>query len=126
MIFSRATNGVKSGDEVNEVNIAVALASYWLMGGKPRINSIVRSIPDVEYIVWSTDFRFVYGLMSNAIDRCASTWSGPFWASSSRTNIADSFQYLLCEMRSTIIPSPRSLSATIALGESNPFFVPAV
>jgi hypothetical protein len=30
----------------------------------------------------------VYGLITCAIVRCASTWSGPFWASSSITKIA--------------------------------------
>ena len=44
-------NGVISGDGENEANIGVALASYWLIGGSPRINSIVRSMPEVEYIV---------------------------------------------------------------------------
>ena len=36
--------------------------------------------------------RRVQGLTTNATERWASTWSGPFCASSSRTKIADSFQ----------------------------------
>src|SRR5437867_49457 len=46
--------------------------------------------------------------------RWPSTWSRPFWESSSTTKIAASFQYLLCEISSTIRPTARSLSATSA------------
>ncbi len=46
--------------------------------------------------------------------RCASTWSAPSWESSSTTKIADDFQIDEWEIRSTIWPRPRSLSATIA------------
>ena len=55
--------------------------------------------------VLSTAPRLMYGLMTKAGDRCASTWSGPFCASSSSTKIADSFQYLLWEITSTRRPS---------------------
>jgi hypothetical protein len=34
----------------------------------------------------------VQGLMTWEMVRCASTWSGPFWASSSVTKIAVDFQ----------------------------------
>src|SRR5215468_6508531 len=50
-------NGVRSAPLVTlvkELNIGVAAASYWLIGGNPRISSIVRSIPEVVYIVEST------------------------------------------------------------------------
>src|SRR5689334_11530988 len=46
--------------------------------------------------------------------RWPSTWSRPACESSSTTKIAESFQYLLCEISSTILPVARSLSATWA------------
>ena len=52
------------------------------------------------------------GLTTSAGERCASTWSGPFCASSSSTKIADSFQNLLCEIASTSRPS-----ASVVLGD---------
>jgi hypothetical protein len=54
--------------------------------------------------VLSSAARFVNGLMTSAGERCESTWSGPFCASSSRTKIADSFQKRLFEMASTNLP----------------------
>ena len=36
-----------------QMNIGVAAASNWLSGGKPRINSIVRSMLTVPYCVLS-------------------------------------------------------------------------
>ena len=53
----------------------------------------------------STNPRFAYGLITKPIVRCASTWSGPFCASSSITKIAISFQNLLRVAASTILPS---------------------
>src|SRR4051794_23206016 len=53
-------------------------------------------------------------------ERCPSTWSAPAWLSSSTTKIAESFQYLLCEMVSTILPTARSPSATPATGFVGP------
>ena len=58
--------------------------------------------------------------------RWASTWSGPFWASSSMTKIAISGQYLLWLTASTIRPRARSLLATQALGVKVPGRVPVV
>ena len=49
---------------------------------------MVRSMLVVEYMVESTAFRLAYGLTTKAIVRWASTWSGPFCASSSTTNMA--------------------------------------
>src|SRR5262245_30176693 len=46
--------------------------------------------------------------------RCPSTCSWPFWLSSSTMKMTESFQYLLCEIASTILPVARSLSATWA------------
>src|SRR5215470_16874095 len=46
--------------------------------------------------------------------RWPSTWSANCWESSSTTKIAESFQYLLCEISSTILPRARSLSAICA------------
>ena len=43
--------GVKSGWSVNDSNIGRAAASYWLKGSRPRISSMVRSIPEVEYML---------------------------------------------------------------------------
>src|SRR5215470_10003946 len=52
--------------------------------------------------------------------RWPSTWSRPACESSSTTKIAESFQYLLCEISSTILPVARSLSATCAAGLAGP------
>jgi hypothetical protein len=49
---------------VNELNIGCAVASNCDIGFKPRINSIVRNMLLVEYIVESTERRFVYGLIA--------------------------------------------------------------
>ena len=49
---------------------------------------MVRSIDVVLYMVLSTAWRLTYGEITNAGERCESTWSGPFCASSSRTKIA--------------------------------------
>ena len=54
-------NGFKLGVVINERHIGVAAASYWLMGGKPKINSMVRNIEEVEYMVWSTKPRLTCG-----------------------------------------------------------------
>jgi len=58
--------------------------------------------------------------------RCASTWSGPSWASSSIVKIAVLFQYFECETASTSLPTAQSLSATIAFGVGAPGSVPLV
>src|SRR3954453_17619794 len=52
--------------------------------------------------------------------RCPSTWSAPSWLSSSTTKIAESFQYGLWEIVSTILPTARSPSATCASGSAVP------
>src|ERR1700712_4766731 len=49
---------VRFGSLLKLLNMGVAAASYWLIGGSPKINSIVRSIEEVEYIVLSTKPRF--------------------------------------------------------------------
>src|SRR5580704_18871448 len=105
-----------SGFAVNEAYIGWAAASNWLIGFSPRISSIVRSMLLVEYIVESTWRRFVYGLTTSATVRCASTWSGPFWASSSTTNTAVSGQNLLPLIAASTLPRAASFSATIAVG----------
>ena len=43
----RCVNGAASGVGWKALYIGVAAASYWLIGGRPRISSIVRSTPDV-------------------------------------------------------------------------------
>ena len=58
--------GVTSGVPVNDRYIGRAAASNWLIGLRPRINSIVRNRLDVEYMVESTYFRFVYGVSGMA------------------------------------------------------------
>src|SRR5258707_5626436 len=50
----RCVYGVRAGEAWKERYIGAAAASYWLMGGRPRMSSIVRSIPDVVYSVLST------------------------------------------------------------------------
>ena len=52
--------------------------------------------------------------------RWPSTWSAPFWLSSSTTKMAESFHHLLCEIVSTIRPTARSPSATWARGSGVP------
>ena len=52
--------------------------------------------------------------------RWPSTWSAPSWLSSSTTKMAESFQYLLCEIVSTMSPVARSLSATPASESAGP------
>src|SRR4051794_37533155 len=58
--------GVRSAVAVNAADIGRAAASNWLIGSRPRISSIVRSIDEVLYIVESTDFRWMYGLIASA------------------------------------------------------------
>ena len=64
--------------------------------------------------------------MTRPTVRWASTWSGPFWASSSITKIAVSGQYLLLLTASTSRPRARSLLATQACGVNAPGVVPVV
>src|SRR5438874_7012740 len=109
-----------SGRAANEWYIGRAAASNWLIGGKPRISPIVRNMLAVEYMVESTAPRRVYGDRTRATVRWASTWSGPFWASSSITKTAVSFQNLLFDRASITRPRARSLSATIAVGVGLP------
>jgi hypothetical protein len=42
---------------VKEAYIGRAAASYWLKGGRPRINSMLRTMLTVLYCVESTIFR---------------------------------------------------------------------
>src|SRR5258708_6025876 len=49
-VGTRAASRVKTpmlGVPTNALYIGVAPASYWLIGGRPRMSSIVRSTPDV-------------------------------------------------------------------------------
>src|SRR5207237_9839833 len=64
-------------------DIGVATASNWLIGGTPRISSIVRSTETGEEKVESIVPVWVYGLITDAVDRWASTCAGPSCASSS-------------------------------------------
>src|SRR5262245_19949703 len=96
--------GLSSGVVAKERYIGRAAASNWLIGCSRRISSIVRNILLVEYIDESTYRRFVLGLTTRATERWQSTWSGPFWASSSITKMAVSFQNLLFDTASTTIP----------------------
>ena len=68
----------------------------------------------------------VYGLTTSATTRCASTWSGPFWASSSITKMAVVGQNFDFDTPSTSIPSAMSLSTTCAVGVGLPTRVPDV
>ena len=90
---------------LNAAYIGVAASSNCVMGGSPRISSIVRTIDEVVYMVLSTTPRFIQGEITRPTVRCASTWSGPFCASSSITKIAVSFQNREWLTASTILPS---------------------
>src|SRR2546425_3402401 len=79
---------------------------------------MVRSTDAVVLNVLSTAFWRAYGDATRRIERCASTWSGPFCASSSRTKTASDGHAGDSERRSTMRPRARSLSATIARGRS--------
>ena len=59
-------------------------------------------------------------------ERCESTWSGPFCASSSTTKTTVFFQNRERESASTSRPSARSLSANAARGEIAPTRMPEV
>src|ERR1039457_4668364 len=65
-----------------------APASKCVMGFMPSRNSMVRSMEVVLYMLLSTAWRFTQGEITKAGERWESTWSGPFWASSSRMKIA--------------------------------------
>ena len=68
----------------------------------------------------------MYGLIARATVRWASTWSEPFWASSSTTKMAICFQNRLLLSPSTTRPSARSLSPTHAVTVHLPGDVPEV
>ena len=68
----------------------------------------------------------MYGDTTGPAVRWASTWSGPFWASSSITKIAVSFHSGPFETCSTIRPRARSFEATHACGVNVPTVVPVV
>ncbi len=70
------------------------------MGCKPSRNSMVRSMDVVLYMLLSTAWCFTQGEITNAGERCESTWSGPFCASSSRMKMA-----VLCQKRDLETPS---------------------
>src|SRR6187200_1812613 len=53
-VAGACVNGVESGVPVNDPYIGRAAASNWLIGFRPRINSIVRNMLVVEYIAEST------------------------------------------------------------------------
>ena len=57
-----------------------------------------------------------YGEITSSGERCESTWSGPFCASSSSTKTAVLFQNGDFDSASIIRPSARSLSAMCARG----------
>ena len=64
---------MRSGLDWNALYIGRAAASNWLIGCRAKINSIDRNMLAVEYIVESTKPCFVYGLITSATVRCAST-----------------------------------------------------
>ncbi len=64
MLFGTALKGLKSGVAVKQSLIGVAVASSWFIGGRPSINSIVRSRLVWLYCVLTTAPRFVQGLMT--------------------------------------------------------------
>ncbi len=70
--------------------------------------------------------RFAYGEAISSGPRCPSTWSTPFWVSSSTTITSELFQSFECAIELTIRPTARSLSATSATGYGSPVPTPAV
>ena len=66
---------------------------------------MVRSMDVVLYMVPSTAWRFTQGEIRNAGERCESTWSGPFCASSSSTQITVDAQKRDFETPSTSMPT---------------------
>src|SRR5207302_1640338 len=65
MRAATCVNGVSTGVAWNDPYIGDAAASYWLIGGSPKISSIVRSTEHVVYSVLSTDRRFENGLIAS-------------------------------------------------------------
>jgi hypothetical protein len=65
--------GRVSGVAWKDANIGAAAESNCVMGLSPRINSMVRNMLLVEYMVESVVPRRTYGLMTKATVRCAST-----------------------------------------------------
>src|ERR1017187_6173066 len=82
-----------------------APASKCVMGFMPSRNSMVRSMEVVLYMLLSTAWRFTQGEITKAGERWESTWSGPFWASSSRMKIAVLAQNRDLETPSTSWPT---------------------
>jgi hypothetical protein len=77
---------------------------------------MVRTNEEVVYMVLSTTPRFTQGDTTRPTVRCASTWSGPFCASSSITKIAVSFQNREWLTACTMSPKAWSFEATSATG----------
>ena len=61
MLAGTDVKDLKLALPVKDRHIGVAAASNWLIGGKPKINSMVRNIDEVEYMVWSTKPRLTCG-----------------------------------------------------------------
>src|SRR5262249_21149418 len=118
--------GLGSGAPTKHAHIGRAAASNWLIGGRPRISSIVRSMLQVEDIADTTAPRRTHGPATRATVRWASTWSGPFCASSSTTNTARCGQKRERDRPSSTRPSARSLSATAERGAILPAVPPDV
>src|SRR4051794_21202166 len=123
---STDTHGAGCGVLSKAAHIGSAAASKCVMGRRPRISSMVRSTEVVLYMLLSITPRRVYGDRTKTGDRWESTWSGPFWASSSRTKIAVCGQNFDFDTASTMSPSARSLSAIADKGATLPGATPEV
>src|ERR1017187_2627738 len=82
-----------------------APASKGVLGFMPSRKSMVCRMEVVLYMLLSTAWRFTQGEITKAGDRWESTWSGPFWASSSRMKIAVLAQNRDLETPSTSWPT---------------------
>src|ERR1035438_10836665 len=97
-----AANGFWSPGPLNIEPSNGASASLLFIGGNPSSDSMVRTTLTVVEKRLSTNAApeaawGAYLLTTRATLRCASTWSAPFCASSSRMKIAVSFQNAECD-----------------------------
>ena len=122
--FFTAVYGVRSGLSVKQPRIGVADRSSWFIGGRPRISSIVLTMPGLVVAGRVDGLPLRVRARSPAPTvRWPSTWSKPFCGSSSIDEDARLRPELALRLTaSTTMPSARSLSATIArgVGESGP------
>ena len=84
--------------------IGGAAASCWVMGGRPEQQFHGAQHADRRVHVAVDELALDVRADDQPAVRWESTWSGPFWASSSMMKIANALQTLLFVMASTILP----------------------